>query len=126
LRLPKHAPSRAETQAPPRPVARGRGAALAKAEEHSSGLAAFVGAFLTEAPKLLTEARRAAQAGDRAALATAAKALRGASLTFNATELADLCADLEAMARAGNKHGFVAQVDRCDAAWSRAKSELAT
>jgi len=61
----------------------------------------LVDTFLSEAPALLETLRGALEAADGRQLRWAAHTLKSNGEVFGATRLADLCRELEAMAKAG-------------------------
>lgn len=58
--------------------------------------------FLEHVPPLNTAILAAARSGDLETLATSAHSLKGACATFGAPRLAQVCKDLELLARAGD------------------------
>lgn len=70
-------------------------------EDDPGAMGARVREYLESGTALAALLRSAAEAADRGALLLAARSLRGASLSFGARPLADLCSRLESMAEAG-------------------------
>ncbi len=87
-------------------------------------LAEIVDAFLDDAPVQIHALRTAAMAGDAVVAGRAAHTLKANGRTFGAHELADLCQELEAAARAGDVATVVARVDDVDASWQRVRPAL--
>lgn len=86
-------------------------------------VAELVQAFLEDAPALLRELCRAAEAGDAQAQRRAAHTLKSNANTFGATALADLARDLEQGANPGAE-ALAAQLQALEAAYAAATSAL--
>lgn len=92
--------------------------ALVDLSNQSGGklLNAMIDAFLTEeCPTALAQLREAASAADMPAFAQAAHKLRGSLTTFGATQLAALCSDLEAKAKASTLSDPAAHIQALEA-----------
>lgn len=68
---------------------------------------------------------RAGMAGERAKLAATAHSLRGSSLSFGASSLAGLCAEVELAAAAGNRAAIAPLVEELEAELARVAHEVA-
>ncbi len=85
----------------------------------------LIDTYLEDAPKQLAAMRDAVARQDAAALVRPAHTLKSNSRNLGATELAELCLDLEAQARRGDLHGAAERVAAAHAALAQAEAELA-
>ncbi|MGE4241887.1 response regulator [Ramlibacter sp.] len=84
-----------------------------------------VNLFLQDAPRRLTAIAREHGAGNVAALATAAHALRGSASNLGAATVADLCAGIEAECAQGHMPADIERrLDRLRSAWRATEREL--
>ena len=81
--------------------------------------------FLEDAPQQLTALRNAVDQGDAEEARRAAHTLKSNAATFGATELSELCAELEARARAGDLAGAQERVRRIEDGSAAVQTELA-
>jgi CheY-like chemotaxis protein len=93
----------------------------------AKGLAALlprlIAIFLRDAPRHLADARRAAEAGDFPALASAAHAMRGACGNVGAHRMRELCASVETLSRSGVTDGTAVLLAAIEAEFHRVKTE---
>jgi CheY-like chemotaxis protein/HPt (histidine-containing phosphotransfer) domain-containing protein len=87
-------------------------------------LAELIDTFLEDTPQLLADMGRAVDAGDAAGLALAAHSLKSNSANFGATALADLCRELEGIAKAGALVGAGERVAQAEAEFERVQGAL--
>jgi HPt (histidine-containing phosphotransfer) domain-containing protein len=87
-------------------------------------LAELIDEFLADAPAQLDSLREAVTSGDATRAMRAAHTLKGNSRTFGAGELASICQEAEAAARADDLDAVLARVDEIDRQWARARAEL--
>jgi signal transduction histidine kinase/DNA-binding response OmpR family regulator/HPt (histidine-containing phosphotransfer) domain-containing protein len=87
-------------------------------------LAELIDTFLEDTPQLLADMGRAVDTGDAAGLALAAHSLKSNSANFGATALADLCRELEGMAKAGALVGAGERVAQAEAEFERVQGAL--
>ncbi len=87
-------------------------------------VAELVGDFLADAPDQLATLRDATGSGDAPGAMRAAHTLKGNSRTFGAMELASLCQDAEAAARAGDLESVSGRLDAIESEWSRVSVAL--
>jgi HPt (histidine-containing phosphotransfer) domain-containing protein len=81
--------------------------------------------FLAEMPRRLAAARGAIRAGDAAGAVLPAHGMKSSSAQLGATALAELCADLERSARAGDLARAAALLDAAGAELARFSAWLA-
>jgi HPt (histidine-containing phosphotransfer) domain-containing protein len=79
----------------------------------------LVETFVGDAPALLETLRGALEHADAPQLRRAAHTLRSNGQVFGATRLAELCQELEALAKAGNLAGATALVAQIDGEYVR-------
>jgi CheY-like chemotaxis protein len=84
----------------------------------------LIGCYLEDAPQLLQAIKTAASIGDAEALFQGSHTLKSSSAAMGATNLANLCQDLEAMSRAGNIVGAFEKVRLIEAEYERVKAAL--
>lgn len=85
----------------------------------------IVEAFLEDAPGCIEELCAGAAAGDHEAARRAAHTLKSNARTFGAHELAELCQEIEAAARAGDLGPALARVGEVEGEWNRTRAALA-
>ncbi len=91
-------------------------------EGEPSVLEQLIGPFLHAAPSQLAALRAAIGSGDAEALRQAAHALKGSSSNLGATRMAELSADLEALARSGELMPAEEAVAHLDAEFGRVRA----
>jgi CheY-like chemotaxis protein len=103
-------------------------AALERMREMAAGDVAFLEevfqTFLADAPGMLAEMRQSLAQGDAATLRRAAHSLKSNSTDFGASALADLCRELEMMAKAGALDGAAGVLASIEAEWAGARAAL--
>ena len=87
-------------------------------------LAELIGDFLDDAPAQLQALGEAARSGDAETARRAAHTLKGNSRTFGADELASLCQQAEAEAKAGELAAVRGRLDAIADEWGRVRAEL--
>lgn len=87
-------------------------------------LAELVDDVLVDGPALIDSLREAVAAGDAPAARRAAHTLKGASRTFGADQLAELCQQAETAAVDGDLDGVRSRLDEIADAWQRVSTEL--
>lgn len=87
-------------------------------------LGELVDEFLEDAATQLQTLRSAAVSGDADTASRAAHTLKGNGRTFGAGELAALCQQAEAAARASDLDAVVGRIDEIDEEWGRVRAEL--
>jgi CheY-like chemotaxis protein len=87
-------------------------------------LAELVDLFGSQTPERLAYLRKAIEADNAAAVSDHAHQLKGGCLTLAATDMAELCDELETTARAGSLNGATARVDRIEASFKRTQVAL--
>jgi DNA-binding response OmpR family regulator len=80
--------------------------------------------FLTNAPELLQQMRRAVEDEDASTLRKAAHTLKGSSGQMGALQMQELCGTLETLAATGSLVGVEAPLSEVSVAFERAVSEL--
>jgi PAS domain S-box-containing protein len=80
--------------------------------------------FATQTPELLTDMRRAIDAGDAETVRGDAHKLKGGCMTLAATHMAELCGQLELRLGAGSFAGATALVDEIESAFALAHAAL--
>ena len=80
--------------------------------------------YLKDAPARLAELRRALSAGDARAVEGAAHSLKGSSANLGAFELAELCNELERLARRAVLNGAQAKVADLEAEYERVEKAM--
>ena len=81
-------------------------------------------AFLEDAPERLGDLDRAAETGDEVAASRAAHTLKSNGRTFGASELAELCQELESAARAGDLESVRRRLPELNECWTRTRGAL--
>ena len=84
----------------------------------------LVATFRQEGPQRIAELRRAVDGGDSALAGLAAHTLKSNGATFGATELASLCRELEAAARADELNAAARLVDHVERCWVLVRGDL--
>lgn len=87
-------------------------------------LAELIESFFDDAPAQLAAIREGAQGGDAEGLRRAAHSLKSNSATFGATELANLCRQLEGLGRDGDLDAVGDLVARTEAEYGRVRPAL--
>ena len=87
-------------------------------------LAELIDTYLEDSPKQLAAMRDAVASADPAALVRPAHTLKSNSRNVGATALAELCLDLEALARRGELNGAAERLAAAEAAFAEAEMEL--
>ena len=87
-------------------------------------VANLIDCYLEEAPKLLQSMRTGLVRKEAIALRIAAHTLKSSSAAIGATNLANLCKDLEAMSRAGSIEGASEKVLHLEAEYEKVKAAL--
>jgi HPt (histidine-containing phosphotransfer) domain-containing protein len=82
--------------------------------------------FLDDAAAQMATLHGAVERGDAAAARRTAHTLKSTGATFGARPFAELCRELEALAREGRLDAAAALLDRADQEWERARSALST
>ncbi len=95
-----------------------------KEEVGEEGLAAVIGTFLEEAPRLLGTLFEALDRGDAEEMRRYAHTLKSNAASFGASVLSDLCRDLESMGRRGDLTGAPDLFSRVEAEYARARDAL--
>jgi HPt (histidine-containing phosphotransfer) domain-containing protein len=85
----------------------------------------MIDTFLADGPSLTAGMRVAAEAGDPAALRLAAHTLKSNCRSFGATELAELCQEIEHHAARGELAGIAAAIDHVIARYAGVAAALA-
>ncbi|MBD1940234.1 PAS domain S-box protein [Microcoleus sp. FACHB-68] len=93
-------------------------------EDSAEMLTMVIDSYLADAVDLLQALRRAAEQGNATALNLPAHTLKSTSATLGATVLAQLCKQLETMARTGMMEEAAAIVSQVEAEYERVKQEL--
>jgi len=81
--------------------------------------------YVAQTPQAIAEMKALAQGGDLASLAQKAHKLNGSSVTFGARAVADVCARIETLAKAGQLSEPETLVADLEARFAEARSELA-
>jgi signal transduction histidine kinase/DNA-binding NarL/FixJ family response regulator len=84
----------------------------------------LIKSFLDDAPKKVSDIRRAVAQKNPAKLATAAHAFKGATAIFGAPQVVAAARSLEAMGKAGNPDGAEKEFQTLEAEFARLKTEL--
>ena len=84
----------------------------------------LVKSFLADAPKKISDIRRAVAQKNPAKLATAAHAFKGAAAIFGAPQVVAAARNLEAMGKAGNPDGAEKEFQALESEFARLKTEL--
>jgi signal transduction histidine kinase/DNA-binding response OmpR family regulator len=84
----------------------------------------LVKSFLADAPKKISDIRRAVAQKNPANLATAAHAFKGAAAIFGAAQVVAAARSLEAMGKAGNLDGAETEFQTLESEFARLNSEL--
>jgi PAS domain S-box-containing protein len=103
-------------------------AALERMREMAGGDVAFLKevfeTFLADAPGMLAEMRQSLVQEDAATLRRVAHSLKSNSNDFGASALADLCRELEMMAKAGALDGAAEKLALIEAEWAQVRAAL--
>jgi len=84
----------------------------------------LIKSFLADAPKKISDIRRAVAQKNPANLATAAHAFKGAAAIFGAPQVVAAARNLEAMGKAGNADGAEKEFQSLETEFARLKTEL--
>jgi HPt (histidine-containing phosphotransfer) domain-containing protein len=84
----------------------------------------LVDTFLADAPTQLAAMRRATEAGSAEDLVRPANTLKGNALNMGATSLAELCRQIEELARRGATEEAAARLAETEAAYAEAVAAL--
>jgi PAS domain S-box-containing protein len=95
-----------------------------KEEVGEEGLAAVIGTFLEEAPRLLGTLLESLDRGDAEEMRRCAHTLKSNAASFGASVLSDLCRDLESTGRRGDLTGAPDLFSRVEAEYARARDAL--
>ena len=87
-------------------------------------LAELIDLFLTDAPKLMDQMRRATEDEDAPALRRAAHTMKGSSGQMGALRIQDICATIETLAETGSLVGVEPLLTELSLAFARSVSEL--
>ncbi len=123
-RPPEPAESTAEDVASPDRAALDRRAALERVEGNRELLAEMVGLFVEEYPAAADAIAAGLEEGDLEAVASAAHRVRGNLATFGAQTASAAAAEVEAMARAGDRPGTAGAWEHFLDAFARLEPEL--
>jgi HPt (histidine-containing phosphotransfer) domain-containing protein len=89
-------------------------------------LTALIDTFLSDAPRLVEDARRGLEHGQTDEVRRAAHTLKSNGATFGATSLSELSRQLETLARSGVRQGTDELIARIDAEYERVRIALET
>ncbi len=93
-------------------------------DDASDIVAEFIDSYLEDAPPKLQEINRATEADDAEALRNYAHALRSLSVTIGAMFLAQICTELETIARNGTTYGASSLVKKLHTEYQRVEKAL--
>jgi CheY-like chemotaxis protein len=97
---------------------------LGGGDEGREAVRELVEMFLDDAAAQMATLHGAVERGDAEAARRTAHTLKSSGATFGARPFAELCRELEALARAGRLDAAAALLDRADQEWERARSAL--
>jgi HPt (histidine-containing phosphotransfer) domain-containing protein len=97
---------------------------LRELDDDAGTLDDLVTAFVEDTNGRLAALRADAGRGDLEATARTAHSLKGSSVSMGATQMAEVCAELEAQARAGDQATAVATLDALEAAFAAVQPAL--
>jgi two-component system sensor histidine kinase/response regulator len=101
------------------------GIAVLRSELGSTGtLAKLIELFGSKTPEVLDQMRTAIEAGDTRSVKESAHKLKGGCLTLAATQMSELCKQLETKAAGGSLGGAAQAVDQLEIAFERAYAAL--
>jgi HPt (histidine-containing phosphotransfer) domain-containing protein len=84
----------------------------------------LVDTFLEDAPGLMADMRRAVEEGDAALLRRSAHSLKSNSAEFGATDLRNMCRELEDLGEAGTLDGTPAKIAQIEVEYERVRAAL--
>lgn len=84
----------------------------------------LIDVFLDDAPRMLSDMRRALESEDAAVLHRAAHSLKSNSAEFGAMTLSDLCREIEALSKADTVDGTDELVGRAEVEYAQVKTAL--
>jgi HPt (histidine-containing phosphotransfer) domain-containing protein len=99
---------------------------LGGGDEGREAVRELVEMFLHDAAAQMATLHGAVEQGDAKAARRTAHTLKSSGATFGARPFAELCRELEALAREGRLDAAAALLDRADQEWERARSALST
>jgi PAS domain S-box-containing protein len=99
---------------------------LGGGDEGREAVRELVEMFLDDAAAQMATLHGAVERGDAEAARRTAHTLKASGATFGARPFAELCRELEALAREGRLDAAAALLDRADQEWERARSALST
>jgi PAS domain S-box-containing protein len=99
---------------------------LGGGDEGREAVRELVETFLDDAAAQMATLRGAVERGDAEAARRTAHTLKASGATFGAQPFAELCREVEALAREGRLDAAAALLDRADQEWERARSALST
>ena len=99
---------------------------LGGGDEGREAVRELVDMFLDDATTQMATLHSAVERGDAEAARRTAHTLKSSGATFGARPFAELCRELEALAREGRLDAAAALLDRADQEWERARSALST
>ena len=99
---------------------------LGGGDEGREAVRELVEMFLDDAAAQMATLHGAVERGDAEAARRTAHTLKSSGATFGAQPFAELCGELEALAREGRLDAAAALLDRADQEWERARSALST
>ena len=99
---------------------------LGGGDEGREAVRELVEMFLDDAAAQMATLHGAVERGDAEAARRTAHTLKSSGATFGARPFAELCRELEALAREGRLDAAAALLDRADQEWERARSALST
>jgi CheY-like chemotaxis protein/anti-sigma regulatory factor (Ser/Thr protein kinase) len=99
---------------------------LGGGDEGREAVRELVEMFLDDAAAQMATLHGAVERGDAEAAGRTAHTLKSSGATFGARPFAELCRELEALAREGRLDAAAALLDRADQEWERACSALST
>ena len=99
---------------------------LGGGDEGREAVRELVEMFLDDAAAQMATLHGAVERGDAEAAGRTAHTLKSSGATFGARPFAELCRELEALAREGRLDAAAALLERADQEWERARSALST
>jgi PAS domain S-box-containing protein len=99
---------------------------LGGGDEGREAVRELVETFLDDAAAQMATLHGAVERGDAEAARRTAHTLKASGATFGAQPFAELCREVEALAREGRLDAAAALLDRADQEWERARSALST
>jgi CheY-like chemotaxis protein len=99
---------------------------LGGGDEGREAVRGLVETFLDDGAAQMATLHGAVERGDAEAAGRTAHTLKASGATFGAQPFAELCGELEALAREGRLDATAALLDRADQEWERVRSALST